>query len=39
MGEPVQADLDELTARHLGLSAAARSELRDADAVGAGDRR
>ncbi len=38
-GEPVQADLDELTARHLGLSAAARCELREADVLGACDRR
>lgn len=38
-GEPVQSDLDELTARHLGLSAAACCELRDADGLGARDRR
>jgi hypothetical protein len=38
-GEPVQAHLDELTARHLGLSAVARSVLREADAFGACDRR
>jgi len=38
-GEPVQAELDEITAQHLGLSAAARSELRDADVLGACDRR
>jgi hypothetical protein len=38
-GEPVQADLDEITARHLGLSTSACSELREADVLGACDRR
>ncbi len=37
-GEPVQEDLDEITAGHLGLTAGARSALRDFLAGSAGDR-
>jgi hypothetical protein len=38
-GEPVQDELDGITARHLGLSAGARAELREADVLGACNRR
>jgi hypothetical protein len=38
-GEPVQDELDDITARHLGLSPANRCELREADLLGACHRR
>lgn len=38
-GEVIQPDLDEITARHLGLSADSRRELQEAYGLGACDRR
>jgi hypothetical protein len=34
-GEPIQDELDDITARYLGLSPAARCQLREADPLGA----